>query len=113
MTPTLLCVTYKLRIPAENFRVAAQAAAQQIAAAPGLVWKLWGLDADTGEGTSFYLFRDAALAKAFASGQAIAALRSGPAETVTTRVAPVELPLSAITAAALASDLTPMEARRP
>ncbi len=98
--PTLLSVAYRLRIPAEAFRLPAEVAAHQIAQAPGLVWKIWGLDADTGEGTSVYLFRDTAAAAAFAAGPAMAQLRDGPAERVTTRIAPVDVALSTLTGAA-------------
>ena len=100
MTPTLLLVTYRLRIPAADFRAHAQAAAARIAGAPGLAWKVWGLDDETGFGASAYLFHDAASAKAFAEGPAIAELRDGPAEDVVTRIAPVDVGLSSITGAA-------------
>jgi|GEM_PF-2318060 len=99
MTLTLISVAYRLRIPAANFLAHAEDSAHRIAAAPGLVWKIWGLDSDTGEGTSFYLFRDAASAQTFANGPALAALRDGPAESVTVRVAPVDTSLSNITGA--------------
>ena len=99
MTLTLLSVTYRLRAPAQDFRVHAETAAHTIARAPGLAWKIWGLDPETGLGTSIYLFRDAAAARAFAAGPAISALRNGPAEDVTTRIAPVDVALSIITGA--------------
>lgn len=102
MTPTLLAVAYRLRIPAAEFRSHAEGAAPRIAETPGLVWKIWGLDPGAGEGTSLYLFRDAASAGAFATGPAIAALRAGPAEAVTVRLAPVDLGLSTMTGAAAA-----------
>ena len=100
MTPTLLLVTYRLRIPVADFRAHARTVAARIAAAPGFVCKLWVLDDDTGLGTSVYLFRDAISAEAFAGGPAIAELRSGPAAEVTTRMAPVDAELSTITGAA-------------
>ena len=100
MPLTLLSVTYRLRVPAQDFRVHAETVAHNIARAPGLVWKIWGLDPETGLGTSVYLFRDAAAARAFAAGPAISTLRNGPAEEVSIRVAPVDAGLSAITGAA-------------
>lgn len=99
MTPSLLVVTYQLRIPFAAFRGPAETAARQIADAPGLIWKIWGLDPDTGEGTSAYLFRDDSHARAFAEGPAIAALREGPAAHVTTRLAPIDRELSLLTGA--------------
>ncbi|MCA8881377.1 MAG: YdhR family protein [Rhodobacteraceae bacterium] len=100
MTPALLTVAYRLQIPSERFRTHARSVADQIAEAPGLVWKIWGLDPDSGQGTSVYLFRDAASASAFATGPVIAGLRNGPARDVITRISPVEAGLSTITGAA-------------
>jgi hypothetical protein len=102
MTPAQLSVTYRLRVPARDFRAHAETAAELIAKAPGLVWKIWGLDRESGLGASVYLFRDIASATAVAAGPAISELRSGPAEEVTTRIAPVDTGLSAITRAAAA-----------
>ncbi|MGR3321000.1 MAG: YdhR family protein [Pseudooceanicola sp.] len=104
MSLALLIVTYDLAIPVEDFRGAARKAAVQIAGAPGLIWKIWGLEAN-GEGTSAYLFRSEATARAFATGPAIAALRDGPARDVTTRIAPVATDLSRVTHAATALSL--------
>lgn len=100
MSLTILAVTYTLSVPAEAFQARAAEAARQIAEAPGLRWKIWGLDEATGKGTSFYLFADRVSAEAFADGPAIAALRDGPAEAVTTRIAPVNSALSMLTHAA-------------
>jgi hypothetical protein len=100
MSLTLLAVTYTLTAPAETFKTRASDAAVHIADAPGLRWKIWGLDPATGEGTSFYLFRDRPSAEDFAEGPAIAALRSGPARQVLTRVAPIDVELSSLTHAA-------------
>ena len=97
--PALLLVTYRLRVPVDGFRVHATQAAEHIVGAPGLRWKIWGLNAKTGEGTSVYLFDDRAAADAFAAGPAIQALKSGPAEEVTTRTAPIDLALSLATRA--------------
>lgn len=102
MNQTLLIVTYRLRIPAEAFRSHAEIAGRRIAETPGLVWKIWGLDRETGEGSSVYLFGNTASAEAFATGAEIAGLRNGPAEQVSVRLAPVDTALSTITGAARA-----------
>ncbi|WP_181164595.1 YdhR family protein [Amaricoccus solimangrovi] len=102
MSQTVVTVTYRLRVPVEAFRARARAVAERIAETPGLAWKIWGLEPETGEGTSLYLFRDAGSAAAFASGPVLAALRDGPAERVEIRLAPVEAGLSAVTRAASA-----------
>jgi len=86
-------------VPVSAFRDRAREVAARIAETPGLVWKIWGLDDATGEGTSLYLFRDAASAAAFAG---LAALRDGPADRVEVRLAPVVRDLSEVTRAAAA-----------
>ena len=73
MTPTIATVSYRLRVPAAAFRAHARDVAPRIAETPGLAWKIWGLDAATGEGESLYLFRDTASASAFAEGPVVAA----------------------------------------
>ncbi|MFO1144074.1 MAG: YdhR family protein [Amaricoccus sp.] len=102
MSLTIVTVAYRLRVPVVAFRDHAREVAERIAAAPGLVWKIWGLDEATGEGTSVYLFRDVASADAFAEGPVLAELRDGPADRVTVRLAPVVRDLSEITRAAAA-----------
>jgi len=99
---TAVTVAYRLRVPVSAFRDRAREVAARIAETPGLVWKIWGLDDATGEGTSLYLFRDAASAAAFAGGPVLAALRDGPADRVEVRLAPVVRDLSEVTRAAAA-----------
>lgn len=98
----IVVVAYRLRVPVATFRAGARAMAERIAATPGLVWKIWGLDDATGEGAGLYLFRGPASAAAFAGGPVLGALRDGPAERVDVRVAPVMHDLSEITHAAAA-----------
>jgi Putative mono-oxygenase ydhR len=97
MTATILTVNYRLTIPTSLFRANAKAPARAIAQVPGLVWKIWGLDDATGEGTSLYLFRDTESAAAFAEGPVIDELRKGPTSELSVRTAPVELELSRLT----------------
>jgi len=108
VTQTLLTMTYRLRIPVEAFRPHAEAAGRRIAETPGLVWKIWGLQSDTRQGTSVYLFRDPESAEAFAAGPAIAEQRNGPADDLRVRLAPVDVALSTITGAAATPTATPM-----
>lgn len=100
MSLTLLAVTYELAISPEVFERHSEQAAVRIAETPGLRWKIWGLDPETGAGTSIYLFTDATSAAGFANGPAIAALAAGPARNIATRIAPVHDALSALTHAA-------------
>lgn len=100
MQTTLLVVSYDLSIPARDFLDRAPEAARIIADLPGLIWKIWSLDRESGEGTSAYLFAERHQAEAFANGPLMQALRDGPARNVTLRFAPVERDLSERTHAA-------------
>lgn len=102
MTQTLLTVSYDLTIPSADFLDGAPEVANVIAGLPGLVWKIWSLDRETGEGASAYLFRDRASAEAFAAGPVVAALRNGPVRNLRLRLAPIERDLSLGTRAARA-----------
>jgi hypothetical protein len=102
MPKFLLTVTYDLTIPAPEFLDRAPEAAELIADVPGLVWKIWSLDRDSGQGASTYMFRDRASAETFAEGPMIDGLRQGPTNDVRLRLAPVEHDLSLRTHASLA-----------
>ena len=104
MTPVLLTVTYRLTLTPSEFLARVDTPARAIASAPGLIFKIWGLDTETGLATSSYLFRDRDAAEAFASGPMIDALRNGPATEVFVRVAPVNSDLSRITHAGFVLD---------
>ncbi|MGZ6020630.1 MAG: YdhR family protein, partial [Phenylobacterium sp.] len=75
----------------------------RIAGAPGLRWKVWGLDTD-GAGVSAYLFDTPEAAEAFAAGPVIAGLKANPAvQGVSLARAPVDAALSQLTHAAFAA----------
>jgi len=107
--PSIVTVTYQLTVPVEEFRTKAERAAKQIARAPGLRWKIWGLDRNTGTGTSYYLFDNVDSAAAFAKGPIIAAMRDDPATIhVSVWVTPVDDHLSGLTFGA-----APLRSGRP
>jgi hypothetical protein len=99
----LLTVTYRVSEDLETFRARAMEVAAQIADAPGLRWKVWGLGSD-GSGVSAYLFETANAANAFANGPIIAGLKANPAvQGVTLVSAPVDATLSQVTHAGFAT----------
>jgi len=104
LTAALLTVTYELAVLPAEFLARVSKPARAIASAPGLIFKLWGLDTETGLATSSYLFSDRATADAFAAGPMIDALRNGPATNVFVRVASVNDNLSRVTRAGFVLD---------
>jgi hypothetical protein len=106
MTACLLVVRYRFNPAEGRFRRAGAQAAPLIAAAPGLAWKLWGLDDAEGTGLSAYLFDSVEAARVFAQGPVPAALRANPdVRDVELTIAPIDAGLSALTGAAAALGL--------
>ncbi|MCF4167090.1 YdhR family protein [Zavarzinia compransoris] len=98
--PALLTVTYQVAGAPHAFLDRAGEEAGRIASVPGLVWKIWAFEHETGLGSSCYLFADRASARRFADGPALAALRAHPLIThVGCRLGVVQIALSAITRA--------------
>ena len=79
MSARLLQINYKLDIPVDDFREAFGPAAHEIAAVPGLRWKLWVASPGRGEGGGIYLFDDQASVDAYLRGPIVAGIRSHPA----------------------------------
>jgi hypothetical protein len=80
----------KLNVSGEEWRAACQAAVPVMLAIPGLEWKVWVFDEESGAAGGFYLFRDSASAVAYAEGPVIAKLRGSPAvRDVRVRLLPV------------------------
>jgi len=98
----LLTVSYRVSGDLEAFRAKAAEVAANIAGAPGLRWKIWGLGSD-GAGVSAYLFATVEAANTYANGPVIAGLKANPAvEDVTLVSAPVDATLSQATHAGFA-----------
>jgi hypothetical protein len=96
----LLTVRYAIGGDPARLRAGMEKAAGAIATTPGLVFKLWGFDAENRLGVSAYLFDSEQAARAFADGPMIAGLRANPeVADVTVAIAPVDRTLSAITGA--------------
>ena len=100
MKQALVTVRYTLTGDAEIFRKDMDMAAALIAETPGLVWKIWGFEAELGFGLSAYLFESEAAAYAFVTGPVIKSLRDRPdISDVIFEMAAVEPGLSAMTGA--------------
>jgi hypothetical protein len=78
MSQTMVQITFKLAMPLATYEQIAEAAAPAIAAVPGLLWKVWGINSTAGEAGSTYLFTDAASARVFLAGPSIAHLAELP-----------------------------------
>lgn len=78
MSQTMVQITFKLAMPVATYEQIAEAAAPAIAAVPGLVWKVWGVNPGASEAGSTYLFTDAASARIFWAGPSIARLAEMP-----------------------------------
>lgn len=78
MSQTMVQITFKLAMPVAAYEQMAEAAAPAIAAVPGLVWKVWGVNPATSEAGSTYLFTDASSARVFLAGPTITRLAEMP-----------------------------------
>lgn len=100
MDNALLTVRYAIGGDPARLYGGMEKAARAIAATPGLLFKIWGFDAENRVGVSAYLFDTERAARAFAEGPMIAGLRANPeVAEVTVAIAPVDRGLSAITGA--------------
>jgi hypothetical protein len=83
-------VELKLNVSGAEWRAACEGAVPVMLAIPGLDWKVWVLDEESGTAGGFYLFQDRAAAVAYAEGPVIAGLRRSPAvRDVCVRLLPV------------------------
>jgi hypothetical protein len=78
MARTTIQINFRLELPVEEFRSLCAGAAPEIAAVPGLQWKLFTLDEDDAAAAGIYLFDDRASAEAYVEGPIVAGLRGHP-----------------------------------
>ena len=76
--PKTLQVNFKIGVPAAEFRQLAEEIAPAFAAVPGLVWKVWNLNEETGEGGGFYLFADDESLRQFAASPLAEQVKNAP-----------------------------------
>lgn len=66
--PLLVSIDFETTLPAEAFAAEMEAGAPFIAEAPGLIWKVWGYDEETGRATGSYLFASQAAVDVYVNG---------------------------------------------
>ncbi|HEX6252011.1 MAG TPA: YdhR family protein [Gemmatimonadaceae bacterium] len=79
MSQKLLQVNLKFSIPRADLETAWLQAAQPIADAPGLRWKVWLMNEKESEAGGIYLFDSEQAAQSYLDGPIVAALKSSPA----------------------------------
>lgn len=77
--PACVQVQYRITGDPRDYESLAAAAAPQLALLPGLCWKLWLFDPQSGDAAGIYLFSDAAAAAAFLAGPTLSSLSQHPA----------------------------------
>ncbi len=90
-------VTYRYRFTADpvDFRAGLERAADVIATAPGLIWKIWGIDPVRGIGTSAYLFESPEAAMEFNNCPMMKAFGQRPdVQDISFESAPIDRDLS-------------------
>ena len=103
-SPTLLSICYDLNPTSRGNLANLHVAARSIATTPGLIFKLWAIDQQSGRATSSYLFRNRAAAETFSESETVATLRSNLATGVCVRFASVDQELSRVTHAGFILD---------
>lgn len=78
MPQQILQVNLKFSIPRADLTDAWLNAAQTIADAPGLVWKVWLMNEAENEAGGIYLFENRAAAESYIGGPVVASLKSSP-----------------------------------
>ncbi len=79
MSQKILQINFKLSVSAKDYEQACLPAAQPIADAPGLRWKVWLMSEAEHEAGGIYLFDDEASVQAFLAGPIVATVKSNPA----------------------------------
>ena len=78
MAEQILQVSFRITVPAADYRRVAESVAPAFAAAPGLRWKLWYLDEKTARAGGWYLFDSEQALREFLSSPLAAQVRALP-----------------------------------
>jgi len=79
MPVRVLQINLKFNAPSEELKKGFAKIVNDIAAVPGLRWKIWIMNEDTQEAGGLYLFDDQDAVTAYLEGPLIAALKANPA----------------------------------
>ncbi len=77
-------ITYKLETSRDEYVEENLPYAQPIAETPGLKWKIWIINEDSGEAGGTYFFEDEASVQAFVDGPIVAEMKGDPSLSIKT-----------------------------
>ena len=98
MAAQILQINLKYNVPTADLKSAFASVADQIAATPGLRWKVWLLNEGEQEAGGIYLFDDASSVQAYLEGPIVAGLMAHPAlSDISAKVFDVVGDLTAVT----------------
>ena len=79
MSVRLLQINLKFNVPSSDLKTAFAAVADDIAAVPGLRWKIWIINEQEHEAGGVYLFDDSDSVRVYLEGPIVAGLKAHPA----------------------------------
>lgn len=79
MSVQILQINLKYNVPTGELKAAFDGLVDDIAAVPGLRWKVWILNEANQEAGGIYLFEDADSVQAYLGGQIVAGIKAHPA----------------------------------
>ncbi len=79
MTAKILQINFKFNVSKEDYEKAVSPLANDIAAVPGLRWKVWIMNAEEREAGGILLFEDASSLEAYTSGPIAEGILNHPA----------------------------------
>ena len=79
MSQQILQINFKFNVPREQYESTCSSLAEQFAAVPGCVWKVWLMNETDSEAGGIYLFADEAAVEAFKGSPLVAAMLAHPA----------------------------------
>ena len=79
MSVSVLQINLKFSVPSEELKSVFASVADDIAAVPGLRWKVWIITEDEREAGGIYLFDDSDSTRAYLAGPMVAGLKTHPA----------------------------------
>lgn len=84
MEGQIVQINYKLEGPRDKYLEENLPYAQPIADTPGLLWKIWTINEQTGEAGGVYFFEDAASVQSFLDGPIITEMKGDPSLIIKT-----------------------------
>ncbi len=79
MSAKILQLNFRFDISTAEYEKSGSSLADQFAAVPGLLWKIWMINESEKEAGGIYLFKDEASMKAYLEGALVAQVKNHPA----------------------------------